>query len=291
MDVEGIIPPMVTPVTGPDGDVDTDRLRSFTGFLRDGGVHGLFPCGSIGEFPSLTREQRRTVVETVADAAGDLPVLAGCGATSLGDVRALVGDAARAGADATVVVTPYYLGADQTGLRAFYERLADDAELPILLYNIPQVTGQHLTVETVAALADHPGIVGIKDSSGELTYAYRAVEATPEAFTVLLGISELSVAALEAGADGLVSGPANAFPGRVTEMYEAYREGDRQRAVDLLGAVTVPVVNAIREPPTASALKYLLSCVGRDVGPPLLPLSDLDDAERSAIEDCYESVV
>lgn len=286
MDIEGIIPPMVTPVTGRDGDVDVESLQSFTEFLVDGGVHGLFPCGSIGEFPSLTRAQRETVVETVVDAAGDRPVLAGCGATSLGDVRALVADAADAGADAAVVVTPYYLGANQAGLREFYELLADDAALPIVLYNIPQVTGQHLDVETVAALAEHDNIAGIKDSSGELTYAYRSVRATPDEFAVLLGIAELSVAALDVGADGLVSGPANAFPARVAEMYDAYRALDRERAVTLANDVTIPVVNAIREPPTAAALKYLLECVGRDVGPPLVPLGELDPEQRAAIEDC-----
>ena len=101
MDLEGIIPPMVTPVTGRDGDVDTETLAAFSEALVDGGVHGLFPCGSIGEFPSLTREQRATVVETVVDAAGDdVPVLAGTGATALDDVRALTRDAADAGADA-----------------------------------------------------------------------------------------------------------------------------------------------------------------------------------------------
>ncbi|MFB6219178.1 MAG: dihydrodipicolinate synthase family protein [Halobacteriaceae archaeon] len=289
MDLEGIIPPMVTPVTGRDGDVDTDRLAALTESLVEGGVHGLFPCGSIGEFPSLTREQRRTVVETVVDAAADdVPVLAGCGATSLGDVRALVSDAADAGADAAVVVTPYYLGTSQAGLREFYRVLADDAELPVVLYNIPQVTGQHLDIETVADLADHDNVVGIKDSSGELTYASRAVEATPPEFSVLLGIAELSVAALDVGADGLVSGPANVFPGPVAEMYEAYRDGDRGRAVDLLNDVTIPVINVTREPPTAAALKYLLAVAGRDAGPPLLPLGELEAHQRTAIEDCYE---
>jgi 4-hydroxy-tetrahydrodipicolinate synthase len=291
MDFHGIIPPMVTPVTGRDGEVDVETLSSFTEFLVEGGVHGLFPCGSIGEFPSLTREQRATTVETVVEAAdGDVPVLAGCGATSLDDVRALTRDAADAGADAAVVVTPYYLGTNQAGLREFYELLADDSPLPIVLYNIPQVTGQDLSADTVATLAEHDNVVGLKDSSGELTFAYNAVQRTPEAFTVLMGIAELSIAGLDVGIDGLVSGPANAYPGPVSEMYDAYAAGDRERAVALNNDANIPVVNAIREPPTAAALKYLLAETGRDVGPPLVPLPELDAEQRAVLEACADTL-
>lgn len=135
--------------------MDTESLSSFTEFLVDGGVHSLFPCSSIGEFSSLSQNQRLTVLETVIDHAGTTPVLAGCGGTSVGEVKPYIQDANRAGADAAVVVTPYYLQTSTKGLVNLYEHLVADAPLPIILYDIPSLTGNHLSVEAVTNLAKH----------------------------------------------------------------------------------------------------------------------------------------
>jgi len=135
MDISGTIVPMATPIAG--GRVDEAALAEFTRSLVDGGVHGLFPGSSIGEFPSLTTGQHRALVETVVEAADDATVIAGCCATSIGDVRERISTAAAVGADAAVVVTPYYLSTTQEGLRRFFERVAADAPLDLLLYTIP----------------------------------------------------------------------------------------------------------------------------------------------------------
>ena len=288
MRFEGTIPPMVTPTEGREGGVDVSVLESYTEFLVEGGVHGLFPCGSIGEFPSLTREERRTVVETVVDSAGDVPVLAGCGATSVADVVTLTEDAAEAGASAAVVVTPYYLGVDQAGLRGFYETVADRSPLPVVLYNIPQRTGVALEVETTAALAEHENVVGVKDSSGGMADFFRTVEETPEGFSVIQGLSMLALPSLDSDASGLISGAANVFPAALSALYEAHRAGEHDRAVTVANEVANPLVAAYADLPTAAALKHLLGLAGHDVGPPVLPLSGLDRDQREVLAERYD---
>lgn len=291
MQIEGVIPPMVTPTTDRDGTVAVDELRSFTEFLVDGGVHGLFPCGSIGEFSSMNREERATVIETVVSSSGDRPVIAGCGGTAIGDVLDYIDDAADAGADAAVVVTPYYLTTTDAGMVDFYEAVAAESSLPIVLYNIPPLTKHSLDVDTVADLADREAFIGIKDSSGNINYINELVGAVPDDFAVVPGVSALQVAALDGGADGAVTGVANIFPSAVSAIYDAYVEGDRERAVRLLNDVANPIAGAISTLPTASAIKYLVRIAGHDVGPPLPPLPELSDDQCDTLKRRYEQAL
>ena len=280
---------MVTPTTGAT-DVDTETLREFTDFLVQGGVDGLFPIGTTGEFPSLSREQRRDVIETVVDHSADLPVLAGCGGTAVSAVRRYVADAADVGADAAVVVTPYYQDASQEGLRRFYEAIADDSALPIYLYNIPQFTGNDLTPETTATLAEHPNVAGVKDSSGDFTYFLDLLEATPDAFDVFQGIPTYSIMSLEHGADGLIAGPANVFPRAVSELYDAHENGDDERARRRLSRVVLPILRSTRSMPMIPALRYLSAKAGRDLGDSLPPLAELTPSQRENLDDLYRRV-
>lgn len=289
MRIEGTVCPLPTPTVGNGEDIDERVLSQYTKFLLEGGVHGLFPCGSIGEFSSLQREQRQQVIKIVAEHA-DVPVLAGCGDTSVKSVRQNVRDAAEAGADAAVVVTPYYLSTTQDGLEDFFRAIADDSTLPVYLYNIPALTGESLSVDLLVSLADHPNIHGLKDTSGDLTFLREAVTRTPESFTVLQGASELAVASLDFEADGLIAGPANVFPGAMATLYDAYRSGNRTKAVSIMNEVTNPVVSATRPMPTAPAIKHLVGCAGYDIGGPLPPLPQLTEQQKTSLEQCYETV-
>ena len=291
MNVRGVIPPMVTPARTEGNGIDVRSLGKYTDFLIDGGVHGLFPCGSTGEFSSLTREQRRTVIETVADRADDLPVLAGCSDTCVENVLTYARDAKEVGADAAVVVTPYYLNVDQPDLRRFFEDVAGQSPLPVFLYNIPKLTGVRLSVESVVRLAEEPNVVGLKDSTGDLTYHHRVLSATPDSFTVLQGTSHLSLASLSGGSDGATAGAANVFPSVLTEMYEAQHSGDLERATQLMNDVVHPLIGEVAAVPTAAALKHLLAVAEYDVGPPFSPLSELEERERRALEDRYNEIV
>jgi len=281
---------MVTPVT-ESGDVDREALRTYTNELVEGGVHGLFPVGSTGEFSSLTREQRSTVIEIVAEQSGERPVLAGCGGTSLANVKRYLSDAAAAGADVGVVVTPFYLETTQESLRRYYERLADDAPIPFYLYNIPQRTGICLGVETIAGLAERSEIVGIKDSTGDFTYCIEILDSVPDIFEVFQGIPTLAAPSLDLDADGVIAGPANIFPSLVSEFYDAYQLGDNDRVHQILQNVIAPIITTIQSIPSPVAFKYLLSKAGLEVGDPLSPLPSLSRAQRQRLNKCFQNVI
>lgn len=290
MELRGTIPPMVTPVQDRSGTIAVDELRRLTERLVDGGVHGVFPCGTTGEFASLTRSERERAVRTVADATDSVPVLAGCGSTSRAGARTLIEDAAAAGADAAVVVTPYYHGGSQAGLEQFFVDVADDSELPILLYHIPQVTGQELSPSTVVSLAEHPSIVGVKDSSGDSQYLYELVRTTPDGFSVLCGDVTNARSLLSMGADGIVPGQGNFMPEVLAAVYDAHVDGAHERMADALRRVN-EISRPFGEIPLLPAIKYLTNYAGHDVGPPLPPLSELDDSQKERLRTRFDDVV
>lgn len=290
MDLSGTIVPMATPVA--DGEIDEAALTAFTRSLVDAGVDGLFPGSSVGEFPSLTADQHETLVETVIEAADDeTAVIAGCCATSVGDVRSRISTAAAVGADAGVVVTPYYLSTTQDGLRRFVERVAADTPLDLLLYNIPALTGTVLAVDSVRHLADLDGVVGLKDTSGDLGYLYRVIQETPPEFAVFQGSTAMAGAALNVGADGLIAGPANVFPAELAALYDAHARGDDATVNRILRDVVVPVVSTYDDIPTAAAIKHLVRRDGLDIGDPLPPLAPVSPAAEERLNACYCAIV
>lgn len=293
MHLSGTVVPMAAPTLrrGGNTDVDVPTLERFTNSLVDAGVDGLFPGSSIGEFPSFTRDQNREIVEIVAETAGDdTDVLAGCGDTSVEGVRDSIRAANAAGADAAVVVCPYYLQTTQDGLYRFFTTIAEQSELPVLIYNIPALTGHTVEVDTVTRLAAHDGIAGLKDTSGDLTYHHRAVEETPDSFAVFQGATELAVASLDLGADGLIAGPANVFPEALSRLYDAHQAHEHDEVDHLMQRVVVPLVTATSPVPTAAAIKHLVGRSGLDIGEPLAPLPTLGDDQRDTLDATYQRI-
>lgn len=283
MDLQGSIPPMVTPIREETGDVNTEVLRTHTRFLVNGGASGLFPCGSTGEFSSLTRRQRKRVIGTVVEEADDVPVLAGCGDTSVRRVNHLIADASQAGADAAVVVTPYYLETSQESLQTFFRTIADQSPIPVLLYEIPSLTGHHLTVDSVVRLAEHDNIISVKASIEDVVQYFEMVRETPPSFDVFTGLPELTLPVLEMGGSGVIAGPANVYPGVMTQIVDSYRDHEYGRAGELLNAVLMPILSAIRSMPTVPALKYMLTLNAFDMGPPLSPMPELEGPQRERL--------
>lgn len=291
MTLSGTVVPMATPVDRNERTVDTDALEDFTHTLVESGVHGLFPGSSIGEFSSLSAAEHRTVVNTVtASVDGRARVLAGCCGTSLPEVREKIAVAADAGADAAVVVAPYYLETTQEGLLRFFSLIADDSPLPLLLYNIPGLTGNEIAVETVSTLSEHPSIVGLKDTSGDLIYQHDVLSVTSDSFALFNGMTATAVASLDLGIDGIIAGPANVFPAALTELYEAHQRNDDRVVSRLSRELVMPLVSTYQEMPTAAAIKYLVSLHGTDIGGPLPPLPRLSSGETQRLTDCYERV-
>jgi len=208
----GESPPLVTPFHA-DGDVDHDALTAVVDHAVTGGVDGLFACGTTGEFASLTAAEQRSTIETVVDASGDTPVLAGVASTAMADVVERAEAAAAAGADAAVLTPPFFHTAeDPAGVEAFVQQVADRSPLPLVLYNIPGYVGTSFAVETVGALADRPDVIGIKDTSGELDYTLALDRATPPAFLVLQGYDTILLPSLRMGLDGGINALANVVP-------------------------------------------------------------------------------
>jgi 4-hydroxy-tetrahydrodipicolinate synthase len=219
--------PLVTPFD-EDGAVDEAALRSLVGWLEDRGVDFLVPCGSTGEAPLMSVETATRVVEAVAEAAS-VPVLAGTGRPGLHETRRATAAAADAGADAALVVTPYYYGHGADAVAAHYRALAEEADVPIHLYSVPKFTGTTLDPRTVESLAAHDGVAGMKDSSGDLDAFQRTRDLAP-AFDLLVGHGGLYAHALDAGADGGVLAVANVAPELAAEVLARHEDGDEAGA-------------------------------------------------------------
>ena len=284
MEAHGVVPPLCTPLTS-DGEIDTDALRTYTEFLETEGVHGLFPCGTTGEFASLTDEQAADVIETVSDARESIPVFAGCGHTSVEQVLEQIDTAAAAGADAAVVVTPYYMPATVEGMEAFLSRVADSASLPVFLYNVPSLTNYELSVEEVVTLSKHDRIVGLKDTTGDLLRFYDLLERTPDSFSVFQGDGTLALPSLGMGASGVIAGSANIVPGVMSQLFDSYEAGEIGHAHELMQRVVYPLIQLFNQYPQLPSIKFLVGRVSADMGEPLPPLPKLTSRQKRDLEE------
>lgn len=277
MDGTGV--PLVTPFDEQEA-VDADALRDLTAWVEDAGVDFLVPCGSTSEAPLLSADERERAIAAVADAA-DGPVLAGVGAESLANTLDLTRRAADAGADAALAVTPHYFDYGQEALAAYYRDLADESPLPVYLYSVPAYTGVALEPGTVADVADHGNVRGIKDSSGDLRRLQRTIDRVPDDFDVLVGNGAVYAPGLDAGAAGGVLAVANAAPERASEIYRAHRDGDDAEARrinrDLVELDTALVEHGV------PAFKAAMRERGQPAGRARRPFRSLDDDVREEI--------
>lgn len=284
LSLRGIVPPTVTAFE-PNESIDDETTAAHARFVVDGGVHGVFPLGTNGEFALCTPDERRRVVEAVVEeVGGDVPVIAGVGAPSTHETVAHAEHAERVGADGIVVVTPYYYPLDHEGTVEHYRRVADAVSLPIYVYHIPGRTGNALSAETLAALADIDAVAGCKDSSKDVPWLVGAIDAHPE-LTFLSGSDSLLFAGFEIGCSGAVSAVANAFPELVVELFEAYDDGDEERARELQSQV-LAVRDAFKSGDGYMAgVKSALRLRGFDAGPLRSPLRLMDDDETTTLRD------
>ena len=275
--MQGLGVPLATPFDD-DGDVDHDALAALTAWVTDRGVDFLVPCGSNSEAELMTAGERTAVVETVADAAPDgVPVLAGTGAPGLRETRELTAAAADAGADAALVVTPFYFGHTDAEVAAYYREVADAAPVPVHLYSVPKYTGYALPPEVVADLADHPNVAGMKDSSGDLGAFQRTRARTADAdFDLLVGSGSVFAPALDAGADGGVLALANVAPDVASRILDAHRAGDDDRARELNRAA-VDLNHAVTAGHGVPGLKAAMRSRGAPAGAVRSPHRPVDD--------------
>ncbi|HID64548.1 MAG TPA: 4-hydroxy-tetrahydrodipicolinate synthase [Anaerolineae bacterium] len=227
----GIIPAMVTPLDD-EGNIDEASLRHLVDYLISGGVHGLLVAGSQGEAYALTPKEKEEILKIVVDEArGRVPVYAGTGAITTRETIALSRMAEELRADAVLVITPYFISPSNAELYNHYLAVANATHLPIILYTNPARTGVNLDVDLVAKLSKADNIVGIKDSSGDLSQTMEYIRRCGDDFSVLAGRDTLIYATLQCGGTGAISATANVVPGLVVEIYEAFMAGDFEKSL------------------------------------------------------------
>ena len=216
---------LVTPFTS--GGVDYHALEKLLDFQLDRGTDAVIVCGTTGEAATMSYAERMAVIEAVVRRVdGRVPVIAGSGANCTETAIALSRDAVSAGADGLLVVTPFYNKATQRGLVRHYTAVADAAEKPVILYNVPSRTGVKCTAETYAALAQHPNILGVKEAGGDLALIQKTRELCPEDFYIWSGNDDETAPIMLLGGKGVISVAANVAPDRMHDLTRACLEGD-----------------------------------------------------------------
>ena len=280
--IQGSLPALVTPFK--DGQVDLDALKKLVDWHIDQGSHGLVPVGTTGESPTLSHAEHDLVVETVVkQAAGRVPVIAGAGSNNTAETVRLVKAAKAAGADAALVVTPYYNKPTQAGLIAHFTAAAD-CGLPIVIYNIPGRSVVDMTPDTMAKLAQHEHIVGVKDATGDLARVPKQRMRCGTDFIQLSGEDATALAFNASGGTGCISVTANVAPKLCAEFQEATLAGDYATALTYQDRL-MPLHEAIFLEPGVAGAKYGLSLLGRCAEDVRSPLVGLTDGTKSAIRD------
>jgi 4-hydroxy-tetrahydrodipicolinate synthase len=281
--IKGILPALVTPFDR-NNKINRPVLRTLVQHLIESGVHGLFVLGSQGEFWALSHDEKKVVLETVLDeAAGRVPVYAGTGAVSTREVIELTKMAEAVGADAISVITPFFLSPTQEELYNHYREIAASARLPVLVYTNPGRTGVNLSPEVVARLSKIDNIVGIKDSSGDLTLTGEYISRADSDFAVLAGRDTLILATLLYGGRGAVAATANVAPKLAVEIYEAFMEGDLDRAKRAQEQLN-PVRLAFGLGSFPAVIKEALELMGLPVGPARLPVGPMEESQREILK-------
>lgn len=282
------MPALVTPFTDDGKRVDEEKLRGVVDYVIENGATGIAPCGTTGEFQNMSLRERKKVVEIVVDQAnGKAPIVAGTAHSSTRLSVEMTKHAKDAGADAALVVTPYYHKPTDRGIYEHYRVVAESADFPIVLYNIPQVTGVNLSWQMVEDLADVPNIVGLKDSSGELKNMMAVLEKTRPKISLLCGHDEVVLPALAAGCSGVILASANFMPDKWAEVYRLVKKGDIKKAQE--EQYKVQKMCRIIVKSGAVGTKVALNMMGVDVGKVRLPLTyggelSYEDAEELRIE-------
>jgi len=268
----GSIVALITPFR--NGSIDATALQSLVEWHIEQGTHGLVPVGTTGESPTLSHGEHEQVVELVVEAAaGRLPVIAGAGSNSTDEAIHLAEHAARVGADAILVVTPYYNKPTQDGLFAHFKAVHDATDLPLIIYNIPGRSVVDMSVDTMAALARLRNVVGVKDATCDLARPLLTALACGEDFCQLSGEDITALAFLAHGGQGCISVTANVAPRQCSEMQDAWLRGDASGALEIHKRLT-PLHKALFLETSPAPVKYAVSRLGRcapDVRLPLVP--------------------
>jgi 4-hydroxy-tetrahydrodipicolinate synthase len=279
---KGSLVALITPFRG--GKVDEKAFQDLVEWHVAEGTHGLVPCGTTGESPTLSHEEHRRVVELCIEASrGRIPVIAGTGSNSTDEAIELTRHARKAGANAALVVTPYYNKPTQEGLFRHFKAIVEAVDIPVVVYNIPGRSVVDISVETMARIAKLPNIVGVKESTGDVSRITKHRLLIGEGFCQVSGEDYLALAQMAAGADGCISVTANVAPRQLSQMHLACQRGD-YAAARAIHERLAPLHEALFVETSPAPVKYAASLLGKCVPDIRLPLVEPGEATRARVK-------
>ena len=277
----GFATAMITPMTSTG--VDYDNLARLIDFQLENGIDALVPCGTTGESATLSQDERKAVIRyTVKRVNGRVPVIAGAGTNNTEHVLDFVRCACDDGADGLLVVTPYYNKATQNGLVAHYTAVADAAEKPVIMYTVPGRTGCNIAASTVAKLAEHPNIVGIKEASGNMDQVVEISALCGDKIDIDSGEDSLTVPMLSMGAAGCISVLSNPAPRQAVEMAQRFFRGDIQGAADAQRKL-LPLIRCLFSEVNPIPAKAAMAAMGFCENRVRLPLTVMEPDHEKAL--------
>ncbi len=280
---KGSLVALITPMHA-DGSLDEEGYARFVEWQIAQGTQGLVPVGTTGESPTLTHAEHQRVIEIAVEAAAKrVPVIAGAGSNSTAEAVSLAIHARRRGADAIMAVTPYYNKPTQEGLFLHYMAIADAADLPMIIYNIPSRSVIDMSVETMARLARHPNIVGVKDATANLARPLHTRRACGDTFIQLSGEDHTVLPFLAAGGHGCISVTANVAPRRCADLHAAWAAGRTEEAIAIQDGL-LALHDALFCESNPVPVKYAASLLGLTHAHCRLPLAPLAEASRARVQ-------
>ena len=284
----GSLTAIVTPFR--DGRVDEAAFKNLIEFQIANGTNGIVPCGTTGESATLSYEEHYRVIElAIQSASGRMPVIAGTGSNSTAETIALTKHAEKAGAEAALLITPYYNKPTQQGLFEHYRAVASEVGLPILLYNVPGRTSVNMLPETVARLSEIKNIVGIKEATGNLQQVSDVLEYSKKGFIVLSGDDFTTLPLLAIGGHGVISVTSNVVPGMVSDMIKAFEAGKLDEAKRLHFRLQ-PLHRAMFLETNPIPVKTALAMMGMIDGEMRLPLTAMTEANRATLSSALKEL-
>ena len=283
---KGSMTAMITPFR--DGAVDWDAFDQLVEHQITSGTHGIIPCGTTGESPTLSHDEHKRIVERcVAVVKGRVPVIAGTGSNNTAEAIELTHAAKKSGADAALIVTPYYNKPTQEGLYAHYHTIAGAVDIPIIIYNIPGRSVIDMQPETMGRLAKIPHIVGVKDATGDLSRVKQQKETCGDDFVQLSGEDAMIADYMKEGGHGIISVTSNIAPALCAEMHNAWIAGDTAKA-QAINEKLMPLHEALFIESSPQPAKYAAQRLGLCSDELRLPLVKASEAARKAVDEALD---
>jgi len=275
---EGSIVAMITPFD-QNNKIDEQGIEELVEFHVKNGTDGIVPCGTTGESPTLSHEEHKKVIElTVKAVAGRVPVIAGTGSNSTEEAIDLTASAKELGADAVLLVMPYYNKPSQKGLYEHFKTIAEKVDIPGIIYNVPSRSGVNMLPSTLAELAELKNVVAVKEASGNLEQMAEVMYLCGKNITLLSGDDKILLPVLSIGGKGVISVVANIIPKEVSQMVKEFQKGNYQEAQDLFFKTIYPLSRAMFYETNPIPVKTAVRLMGLPAGNLRLPMIDMEDS-------------